>query len=465
MPIAGRHCSACSRPLSRYNDSSTCGPCEIVARATPKPVVCIPPTVWFEPAMRHALSAWDWQVVLTRIAEVTGASQTLLAELAAMSQPQVSRLMSGKGSSYDIRTIGRIVDRLGAPRHLAGLAPASATVDTTSIDEVGGLDRRSVLAVGAAVPLLAVVGCRETTVSVDHLASLRRAVEDLYALDDTYGGDAVAELAVHYLSQVDDLLNSASYSNSVGRQLRVIYGQLAEGAGWLHFDAGRYGHARRYYGEALQAAQLADDLELEVLVLTSMNALARYQNRPREALELALLAKRRAVGWATPRLSTLLAAREAICWAQTNDELASRNAFHQAQNVYRSARNDADPPWIDFFDQAELTALQGLAYDLMGHHAQAADLLGEALGNINPKFRRNQALYSMQRGLTFLRSGDEEAACATVESSLPLVSTVHSGRARKGLAEFMESLATNTAQHAERVRATAREFNLLEATP
>jgi tetratricopeptide (TPR) repeat protein/transcriptional regulator with XRE-family HTH domain len=383
--------------------------------------------------MRKALSTYDWQAVLTRVAQATGASQTQLADLADMSQAQVSRLMSGKGNSYDIRTISRIVDGLGAPRLLAGLAPASATVDTTSVDEVDGMDRRSVLAASMAAPLIAAVGAKGTTICTDHLESLRNAVGELYRLDDAYGGDAVVALASHYLTEVDDLLNTASYTASVGRQLRVIYGQLAEGAGWLHFDAGRYRQARRYYGEALQAAQLADDLELEVLVLTSMNALARYQHRPREALELAQLAKRRASGWATPRLSTLLAAREAICWAQMNDEHATRNAFHHAHNVYKPAKNDADPPWIGFFDQAELTALKGLAYDTLGHHAEAANLLNDALKQIDPKLRRNRALYSMQRGLALLRSGDQETACSTVESALSLVSTVHSGRARQSL--------------------------------
>src|SRR5262249_21724301 len=141
-----RRCESCGQPLSRYNPASECGGCATAARHSAAPLVQVPLGVWFTPMMRRALGQWDWPVVLTVVAKETGAPQTQLAEATGLSQAHVSRLMNGQARCYDIRTINRMVDGLGAPRLLAGLAPAvidtGASLDRDDVEEVGATHRR-----------------------------------------------------------------------------------------------------------------------------------------------------------------------------------------------------------------------------------------------------------------------------------------------------------------------------------
>ncbi|MBX7268012.1 helix-turn-helix domain-containing protein [Micromonospora sp. Llam7] len=444
-----RRCQDCGTPLSRYNTAPQCAPCTSSRREVPALTMQVPPQVWFTADMRRALSQWNWQTVLTAVANETGASQTQFAELTGLSQAHISRLMSGTSRCFDIRTISQIVDGLGAPRLLAGLAPVPAwsgdNLGTQGDEEAEPMKRRTLVSASLAAPFAAVLGEVQTYVAADGARQIRLMVPELYTLDDQIGGEAVCQAAQWCLSKVDSLLNQADYNEPTGRELQSAYGEMAEMAGWLHFDAGRYEEARFYYGEALRAAQLADDLNLEVLTLASMNTLSRYQGRPREAIQLIQLAQRRAAGWAPPRLAALLAAREAVCWAQLGDAAASRNAMHRAYHVFHPDIGEEDPHWLAFFDTAELAARRATASGYLGRPEQAATAMQAAVDGLGAKFQRNRAYYSVRLGLSLLAEGDQTRACHIVAPVLPLFKDVRSGRANARLREFCHQLQTSTA--------------------
>lgn len=445
-----RRCRDCGSPLSRYNTAPQCSACASARRAWPALTVQVPPQVWFSADMRRALSQWNWQTVLSAVADETGASQTQLAELTGLSQAHISRLMSGASRCFDIRTISQVVDGLGVPRVLAGLAPVSATFSDTlspsaDVDEeVEPMKRRTLVSASLAAPFAAVFGEVQTHVTADAAWQIRLMVPELYTLDDQVGGEAVSQATQWCLRKVDALLNQADYGESVGRELQSTYGELAEMAGWLHFDAGRYDDARFYYGEALRAAQLADNLNLEVLVLASMNTLSRYQGRPREAIQLIQLAQRRAAGWAPPRLAALLSAREAVCWAQLGDAASSRNAMHRAYHVFHPDVGDDDPQWLTFFDTAELAARRATASTYLGRPEQAASAMRSAVDGLGSKFQRNRAYYSVRLGLLLLAEGNQTDACQVVAPALPLFTSVRSGRAHARLREFCNQIQAST---------------------
>jgi len=444
-----RRCQKCGTPLSRYNTTPQCSACASGCRGLPTLAMQVPPQMWFTTEMRRALSQWNWQTVLSAVATETGASQTQLSELTGLSQAHISRLMSGASRCFDIRTIGQIVDGLGVPRMLAGLAPVSAASgDTLSAEvheEVEPMKRRTLVSASLAAPLAAVFGEVQTHVTPDGARQIRLMVPELYTLDDQIGGEAVRQAAQWCLRKVDTLLNQADYSEPAGRELQSAYGEMAEMVGWLHFDAGRYEEARFYYGEALRAAQLADDLNLEVLTLASMNTLSRYQGRPREAIQLIQLAQRRASGWAPPRLAALLSAREAVCWAQLGDAAASRNAMHRAYHVFHPDMGEDDPHWIAFFDTAELAARRATASGYLGRPDQAATAMQSAVTGLGAKFQRNRAYYSVRLGLSLLAEGDQVRACQVVTPVLPLFKEVRSGRAHARLRDFCHQIQAATA--------------------
>jgi tetratricopeptide (TPR) repeat protein len=356
--------------------------------------------------------------------------------------------MTGASQCFDIRTINQIVDGLGVPRLLAGLAPAPGisgdTLGAEVSEEVEPMKRRTLVSASLAAPFAAVFGEVQTCVTVDGARQIRLMVPELYTLDDQIGGEAVCQAAQWCLRKVDTLLNQADYNDSAGRELQSAYGEMAEMAGWLHFDAGRYEDARFFYGEALRAAQLANDLNLEVLTLASMNTLSRYQGRPREAIQLIQLAQRRSSGWAPPRLAALLSAREAVCWAQLGDAAASRNAMHRAFHVFHPDLGEDDPHWLAFFDAAELAARRATAASYLGRPDQSASAMQSAVDGLGAKFQRNRAYYSVRLGLSLLAEGDNARACQVVSPVLPLFNQVRSIRAHQRLGEFCDQLQAST---------------------
>jgi hypothetical protein len=281
----------------------------------------------------------------------------------------------------------------------------------------------------------------EVYVTTDNAHQIRLMVPELFALDAQVGGDGVCQAAQWCLRKVDMLLSRANYGEPAGCELQSAYGELAELAGWLHFDAGRYGQARFFYGEALSAAQLADDLNLEVETLASMNILSRYRDRPREAVQLIQLAQRRATGWASPRLAALLASREAASWAQLGEASASRKAMNRADHTFHSddVQQD-DPTWINFFNSAELAATRATASSHLGQAEQAIAAGQSAVDGLGAKSQRNRALYSVRLGISLLLDGDQVRACEVVRPVLPLFKEVHSGRTHALLDEFLLTL-------------------------
>jgi hypothetical protein len=61
------------------------------------------------------------------------------------------------------------------------------------------------------------------------------------------------------LSEVRKVVQSASYADRIGKRLLTVVGELAQLAGWVASDAGRYTEAQRIYLDGVSAAQVAAD--------------------------------------------------------------------------------------------------------------------------------------------------------------------------------------------------------------
>ena len=320
------------------------------------------------------------------------------------------------------------------------------------------MKRRTFLASPLAASLASAIPATRTHVTLNEARTIRQMVPQLYTLDDQAGGDLVTDLTVQCLRRVDHILHTAEYAEDTGHELLCASGELAEMTGWMHFDNGRYDDARFHFGDALRTAQLAADLNLEVLVLASMNMLARYQNRPREALQVIQLAQRRAAGWATPRLDGLLAAREAACRAQLGDTAASTRAMQRALHVFQPDMTADDPDWIAYFNTAELAATRASAAGYLGDPTIAARHMRTAVDGLGPNSQRNKAYYSVRLGQYALAAGDLTTAVNAVTPVLPLFAGVRSRRAHRHLAKFVTAIDGSTQptarQFVDQVRAT-----------
>lgn len=73
------------------------------------------------------------------------------------------------------------------------------------------------------------------------------------------------------LSEVQGAVRSASYTEKIGRRLLTVVGELAQLAGRVASDAGRYSVAQRIYLDGVSAAQSADDRPLAAQLLSSLS--------------------------------------------------------------------------------------------------------------------------------------------------------------------------------------------------
>ncbi len=441
MPL---NCSRCSTPLSAYNAGTMCGPCEVGARQDgPGKAESLPLTFWFRPEVRAALARWDWGTVLVAVAKAARLSQTALGDRVGLSQAHVSRLMAGRCQEPGIRTVLGIVDALGVPRLLAGLAPRGLDQRAMESDEqtatVERVERRTlgkaIVGITLAIPLAGTEPGQP--VNVTRLEP-DDVVADLYALDDRYGGAAVADIAVRRLRRLTHQLDQISLTPSAETRMQSVIGALATCCAWLAFDSGDERRAWKLDSEALCAAHLANDKKLQVQVLAGMSTLAKRTGKVGEAVNLAESALS-ILGGSDRRVQALLTMRVALGAAKRNDTRAFQKARSTAwAHIDRARPVDHPAAWFRFFDEYELSSLEAMGLMDLGEHAEAAAMLARLADG--QTFVRNGAYYSAVRAQALIAAGSPDEAAAVVGQALPVLTEVTSARTMRRLAGVRRGL-------------------------
>ncbi|MFI1584285.1 hypothetical protein [Embleya sp. NPDC020630] len=332
--------------------------------------------------------------------------------------------------------------------------PPGATVGKAPLPAQKGtsVDRRAFLAdsIGAAatvglparaLPLSSAGGTG--AIGTTHLRELRAGLHVLFELDATYGGSDVRSLSVRHLSRVRRIINAGKYPDTIGRQLRLLSGEIAEHCGWLYYDADEQDNAKHFWGEALTTATMLRDANLEILVFSSMSLQACHEGRARDGLDLARAAQDRATRLGSPVLQSLIAAREARALSLMADGTSARRRMADAMRlVDRSGRGRPSPEWAAFHGRAELDYAQGLLYTELGHHQAATGFLRAALAHQEAKYGRNRALYRLTLARGLIGAGEVDEGAAQAVASLDDLREVESGRVMRRLTEVVGSLRT-----------------------
>jgi hypothetical protein len=302
--------------------------------------------------------------------------------------------------------------------------------------------RRTFLAdtIGAVASVFAAADA----VGTAHLAELREGLRSLFSLDDAYGSQDVRPLAGRHLARIRRVINSGSYPDSIGRQLHLLAGETAEHCGWLAYDADQQDAASLHWGDALTSATMLGDDSLQVLVMASLSLQAIHIGRPRDGLELARAARRRAEAMGSPVLQSVLAAREARALAAMHDASGARTELSAAMRIAdRSDRGRPAPQWAEFHGPAELDFAQGLLYTEAGHHQAAVPFLRAALAHQDRAYGRNRALYRLSLARGLVRAGEVDEGGAEAVGALDQLAEVQSGRVTSRLVEVRDLLASS----------------------
>ncbi len=387
-------------------------------------------------AGRRAVESGNAGTLIRLVREALGWKQSDLGRESGYSQPTISRLEKNAGRISDVAVRARLADILAIPRSAVGLA--DSVTGEVGQRNVGEVHRSEFLRgmVGAAASLALPSEITSTTYPRIGTSTVRgcvAALDRLYELDERHGGSTIYALTTQMVSEIRGVLGRASYSVSVGQGLRQVAAATAEHAGWLAFDAGRCDDARRWWLEALHYADLAGSTDARITALVSMALQASTSENPadaRESVDLMDVARRSAGPAMTPRLASLISARQAIGFARGGDKDAAVKAILSAErSIGNGVPDDDEPTWLNFWGPADLSCHKARAFLALRMPDQAEQAAAAATQACDEdRYPRNHAIYAAVRARALIESGRVDAAIAAATPVVARVSTLGSRR-------------------------------------
>ncbi|MGH3772859.1 MAG: helix-turn-helix domain-containing protein [Pseudonocardiaceae bacterium] len=257
---------------------------------------------------------------------------------------------------------------------------------------------------------------------------LENRVIELRHLDDLIGGGDLFPVVNKELSEVREIVRSASYTEKIGRRLLTVVGELAQLAGWVASDAGRYVEAQRIYLNGVSAAQVAADRPLAAQLLSSLSYQMASVGKPHDAALLARSAVKGA-GDTSPLVRALLWERVAWASARSRDRSGARRALAAVEDAYedRSA-GVTEPEWVYWLDRGEIDVMAGRCLIELGDPHAAAPLLARAIDSYDTDHAREVALYLSWLAEAYVRAGVLDAAHDALTQARRIARGINSAR-------------------------------------
>lgn len=188
-------------------------------------------------------------------------------------------------------------------------------------------------------------------------------------------------------------------------------------------------------------ARLGESEPVSVVVMGSMSMQASDQHRAREAIDLATAAQSTARGVATPRLSSVLLAREALGHAGWGDAASAHAALRRAHRLIDRAHDD-DPSWIAFYGPANFASQEHRVALMLGDTTAAEESARAALAlNDHFCYPRNHAFYLANLANVLVQRREINEAAAIAKQAAAAAANLDSGRVTRQLHAVTQSLA------------------------
>ena len=268
---------------------------------------------------------------------------------------------------------------------------------------------------------------------------LEHRVVELRHLDDTVSSGELGPVVANELCEVQRVVADASFAEPVGHRLFAVVAELAQLAGWVASDAGRYRQAEFYYLSGVEAANEARDAVLGAQLLSSLSYQMANVGSPQDAALVARTATVGAAG-ATPMVRTLFLERVAWASAKAGQHDLTRRTLDQVDETYE-LRGPPEPEWVYWLDREEIDVMAGRCLIGLGRPTEAEPLLSSAIANYPPEHARETALYLSWLAESHARAGNTDAARETLCLARQHAGTMPSARADARLATIERMLA------------------------
>ncbi|MFI7638339.1 hypothetical protein [Nonomuraea sp. NPDC049400] len=205
-----------------------------------------------------------------------------------------------------------------------------------------------------------------------------RAVTGVFqSIGDRYGGHAVVDQMLSNHERASRFLTTGDGSLDDRRRLLAALAYDAAGTAFSCFDAGRLPAALRFYERALELAESAGSVDVQVCVLMDLAFVpVRFDAASddlRHAAQAAERACQLAKGLGSARVRAACAAREAYANARLHDRRGFERAMGRAVTALERGYDDNDPPWLMWFTESTMHCTLSEGWAALGEHDKALD--------------------------------------------------------------------------------------------
>ncbi|MFF7792918.1 Tat pathway signal protein [Streptomyces sp. NPDC007991] len=393
----------------------------------------------------EAFAAWlrDHRMTVGELTSlVNSAIGDLTGRYGTVHDRHIFKLLSGEHRSPNgllREALQRVTDRTAAELGFVLRGRTDSRLSPTPEDDP--VYRRAFLAAataaGASLTAPSAAQRRLGSADVDRMNAKLAAV---VSMDNKYGGtEELQQHAAALARETVSLQNAHMASSRIRSELYGVAAAFTASAMWAAIDGRRLAQAEPYLNQAVTLAGLANNRHVLYRVWGHAGIMYRHLGRPADAVAAGEAARATPITRSDPLYASLALARLATFQADMGDDRSALRVIGMAQTSFdRADHTKHRPPWMDFFDQAELDSLATFAYLRLGRWERAERHAHRCLAGLRPDLERNRALTYANLALAQLGQGDIEPAVASAQT-VPAKMAGH-GRVHMLLNEFTSRL-------------------------
>ncbi|MEU0171117.1 sporulation protein [Streptomyces iakyrus] len=285
-------------------------------------------------------------------------------------------------------------------------------------------------------------------VGMRDVRAIRDAAATFMQLDFKYGGGHGHKALRHYFRHEVLPLLSASYSEKVGTALFGAAAEVSQLLAWTAYDSGNHRLAHRYLTSTLRLSQVIDDRMFGARILGNLSHQANYLGNHTQAIQLARAAVEGAKGRATPRAMANYWAMEARALSNAGDRTGASLAMNQSERHFERADSADDPPWLSYFDDAELLGEFCHCFRDLRMRREAVEHAQRAVNSTDPQYARTLGFCRMVLAQSQLLNGELEAAVTTASLAVDGGDSLQSSRFQRYVSDFQAEVSAYAANPA-----------------
>ena len=265
-------------------------------------------------------------------------------------------------------------------------------------------------------------------VDAETVATIEKLIARCRRLDDTYGPAKVLSVVEAQRKLVARLLGTQSLLPGLRARLVHAYAELAQLAGYLHYDRLDYPAAERAFDAGLEAAHETGDAVLVAYIHHWHSWMAAFRGDAGTALDHAFATQ----GWTRRGGSNLVRACSAVssAWAHglTGQSTESLRGLEAAKS-WADRPTSIEPPYLYWVRESRgMEGASCFVYTSLGNARKAADTAASQLKSLGSGYTRERAFGLIHHGMALIQSKEIPAATARLSEAVTIMRTHSSAR-------------------------------------